>query len=487
MTRAIFEPLYTQVLRHLLCLTRENALVLGMFIRYRLSWVSRFWTMFSVALLMGLLTFSLVLLTAPTRVDGAIAQATAAARQQQRQQQVQQVRPDNYDVSRYPITDANERHWRNILWTTAVVEPQEPYVAEAIAQILALTPQAGLTPSQQRTIEMAMQIGTQLYFSNPVGYGAIGQQFRQTLERSPNPEWVAMALSALAKTGLDPQQRRQLRDRTQQRFPQWTENVYLYTTLRDLAWLEAPSATPPLSDLLRWTIAPNQIHLYVVCRPDRGVLCQTVVKGRNGEFLRENGQLWAKPLLLRSLHELSWNFTRGQTPQGIYRIEGVRTPDPNTFRAYGAYSLVKLFAPYEEGVREFLPGRSGQLPASLTAYQALLPPSWRSYYPIQQSYWAGKSGRGLFRIHGSGEDPRFFTNNNRYPNVFGWNPAIGCLSALELYDETGRLQQADMPPILNALTRLGGQSFTGYLTVIEVPGASTPVSVDEIEAAIAQL
>ncbi|MDX2212933.1 MAG: hypothetical protein SFY66_06560 [Oculatellaceae cyanobacterium bins.114] len=453
-----------------------------MFIRYRLRWASRF----GVALLIGMLTFSLVLTTAPTRAQGAIAQATAAARQQQRDQQVRQVRAENYDVNRYPVTDANERHWRNILWTTAVVEPQEPYVAEAIARILSLAAQTGLSRPQQHTVEMALQIGTQLYFSNPTGYAAIGQQLRQVVERSPNAEWAAMSLSALAKTGLDPQQRQSLSDRLRQRFPQWTQDVYLYTTLRDLALLDQAPATPPLSDLLQWAIAPNQVHLYVVCRPDRGVLCQTVVKDGNGEFLRQNGQLWSMPLLLRSLHELSWNFTRGQTPQGIYRIEGVRTADLTTFRAYGAYDLVKLFAPYEEGVREFIPGRPGQLPATLTAYQALLPPSWRSYYPIQQSYWAGKAGRGLFRIHGSGEDPGFFTNNNRYPNSLGWNPAIGCLSALELYDDTGYLQQAHMPSLLSVLTRLGGRSFTGYLTVVEVPGSNTPISMAELEAAIAR-
>ncbi|MBD2464270.1 hypothetical protein H6G89_25015 [Oscillatoria sp. FACHB-1407] len=448
--------------------------------RYKLGWASRF----GVALLMGILTFSLVVTTAPTQIQGAIAQATAAARQQQREQQVRQVRPETYDLSRYPVTDANERHWRNVLWTTGVVEPQEPYVAEAIAQIVSLTARSGLSRPQQRTVEMAMQIATQLYFSNPTGYAAIGQQFLQTVERSPNPEWSAMALSALVKTGLDPQQRQRLGDRLRQRFPQWNQDIYLFTTLRDLALLQQTPTTPPLGDLLKWTIAPNQVHLYVICRPDRGVLCQTVVKDGNGQFLRENGQLWSIPLLLRSLHELSWNFTRGQTPQGIYRIEGVRPANMETFRAYGAYDLVKLFAPYEEGVREFVPGRPGQLPATLTAYQALLPPSWRNYFPIQQSYWAGKAGRGLFRIHGSGEDPGFFTNNNRYPKSLGWNPAIGCLSALELYDDTGRLQQADMPPILNALTRLGGRSFTGYLTVVEVPGADTPVSIAEIEAAI---
>ncbi|MBE9178923.1 hypothetical protein IQ268_10155 [Oculatella sp. LEGE 06141] len=422
---------------------------------------------------------------APAIAQTTVAQATAASREEQRQQQVRQVRPENYDVARFPVSEANVSHWRNILWTTAIVEPQADYVAEAIAHIVSLTGQPGLSNGQRQTVDMAMQIGTQLYFSNPSQYAAVGQQFLQTAERSPNPEWVAMALSALVKTGMPPEQRQQISDRIRQRFANWQENVYLYSTLREIAELDRPSVMPPLQDLLEWTIAPGQLQMYVLCRSNRGVLCQTVLKDGNGEFVRQGGQLWSVPLLLRSLHELSWNFTRGQTPQGIYRIEGTRPADPATFRAYGAFSLVKLFLPYEAGVQEFLPGQPGWT-GGVAAYQSLLPPSWRNYAPVQQSYWAGRAGRSLFRIHGSGEDPGFFTNNSRYPTAGEWNPTIGCLSALERYDAAGRLQQADMPTILNTLSTLSGERLQGYLVVVDVPGdANTPVQLNEIEAALA--
>jgi hypothetical protein len=424
-----------------------------------------------------------VLATSPGLAQQSVAQATAAARTAQRQQQERQVRPDNYDLRRFPVTNGNERHWRNILWTTAIVEPQADYVDQAIAQILTFGTRPGLSSAQQRTVEMALHVGTQLYLSNSGGYSALGEGFRQVMERSPSPEWSAMALTALARSGANADQRQQWRDRLQQRFPQWSQDVYLYTALRELAEMDNPPALPPLQDLLTWAIAPNQLQMYVFCQADRGALCLAVLKDRNGQFVRQDGQLWSVSLLLRPVHSgLSWNFTRGQTPQGIFRIEGTRVPDPNTFRAYGAFPLVKLFVPYEDGAREFLPGRPRQAPTSLADYQALLPASWRSYFPMQQSYWAGKAGRGLFRIHGSGEDPNFFTNNRRYPNSFGWNPSIGCLSALERYDEAGRLQQADMPRILEALTRLGGTNFSGYLVVVDVPGG---IGLDNLEAAIA--
>jgi hypothetical protein len=330
---------------------------------------------------------------------------------------------------------------------------------------------------------MAMQVGTQLYLSNPTVYASVEKQFLQTIERSRNDQWVAMALSGLAKRKIAPDKLRQLSDHIRQRFPKWSQDVFLQTTLKEVAHSLTPTRVPPLRDLLNWKIAPRQVHLYVICQPDRGVLCQAVLKNRNGQFLRQNGQLWSVPLLSKSIHGLGWNFNRGQTPQGIYRIEGVVPPAGNNFfRAYGQFSLVKVFLPFESGVREFFPGRKGRFTGTIQSYIAFLPPSWRRYFPIQQSYWAGKMGRSLIRIHGSGEAPDLFSKKVRYLDSYNWNPTIGCLSALELYDKTGKLQQADMPKILNALTAVGGKNFSGYMIVVEIPSSSkAPISVTEIE------
>ena len=424
-----------------------------------------------------LLTLGLLSLTFPAQA-ATVPEATAAARAAQRQQESRQVRPDNYDLRQHPVSDWE--FWHNMLWTTATVEPQEEFVANGMAQMLSLAAQDAaqnnMSSAQKRVIDMAMAIGNQLYLSNPNLYASVGQRFTQTIAQSSDPYWVAIALSALSKGGSTPEQRQQWSDRVRQRFPNWANDVYLYSTLREVDAIDHPVALPPLSDLLNGSIAPNQPQMYVLCRPDRGVLCQAVLKDGKGNFVRENGQLWSVPLLLRSLHNLSSVFTRGQTPQGIYRIVGT-TPQPDTdyFRAFGLFSLVNLYIPLES---------SDRLPTSLTAYQNLLPSSWRNYFPIQQTYWAGKGDRGAFRIHGTGESPEFFSSNSRYPNSQEWNPSIGCLSALELYDAAGQLEQADMPKILGALRAVGGQNFTGYLVVVDVPGGEAPVALSEIEGAI---
>jgi hypothetical protein len=439
--------------------------------------------------LAGILLFSLLsggkaIATDNFATANPVPKATAAARVEQRQKQVRLAQPGNYDLSRYPVTDANERHWRTVLWATALREPQYAEVAQALEGILALTSTPKLSQPQMRTVDMAMQVGTQLYLHFPVRYGSLESSFRQTIARSPDPQWVAMALSALAKGGLSSTELQSLSDRVRQRFPRWSQDVFLQTTLADVTASLTPQATPSLRDLLQWTIAPQQLHLYVLCPRNRGLLCRALLKDASGQFVRQEGQLWSAPLLLRSLHDLAWNFERGETPQGIYRIEGVvPQPDYEFFGAYGQFALVKLFVPFESGVRAFLPSQKGRFTGNLAAYQALLPPTWRNYKPIQETYWAGKAGRSLFRIHGSGEATDFFNGKERYPAGAEWNPTIGCLSALEVYDETGRLQQADMPKILNALTAAGGKNFSGYMIVVEVPDAALTSATADIEAA----
>ncbi|MDX2242186.1 MAG: hypothetical protein NW224_15990 [Leptolyngbyaceae cyanobacterium bins.302] len=414
-------------------------------------------------------------------------QATSTARVLQRQKQERQVRPENYDLAQFPVNASNEDHWRHLLWTTAVVEPREAFVAEALNQILMLAVRSGLSNHQVRTIDQAMKVSTQLYLSDPNFYGSLGQRFVETIEQSPDPEWVAVALSALVKGKLSTTELTRLSSLVQSRFPGWSTNVYLQTTLQEIADAANAQALPPLKDLLEWEIAPRQLHLYVLCRSDRRVLCRTVLKDRNGQFVRQQGELWSVPLLLESIHELGWNFTRGQTPQGIFRIEGiVPQPDDEYFRAYGQFSLINLYVPFEAGAKQFHPKRAGAFSGSLADYQALLPSSWQNYRPLQQSFWAGKAGRGLFRIHGSGESVDFFRGKDRaVPESYNWNPTIGCLSARELYNEKGQLIHADMPKILGALRTVGGNSFSGYLIVADIPATDAePVSLKQIEAAL---
>ncbi len=423
--------------------------------------------------------------------------ATETARSAQIQEQIQKADPSRFDLKKYPVTDSNATHWQDSLWAIGVLAPEKDYAVQALVNVVQMTTATNLTNSQMGIIDTAMQVGMELYTLKPEVYGKLKQDFLRTVDYSSDPQWVAIALSALAKStdpaySLNRTQIENLTLKVQQRFPKWSQDLHLQTTIQTIQSdrLQSPqksdklTAIPKLADLLKWQVAPQQAHMYVLCRPNRDVLCLAVLKDRNGKFVKQGKQLWSTPLLLQSLRNLDWYFTNGRTPQGIYRMEGVSLqPDDEAFHAYGQFSLVNLFVPFEDGVNNFLPNQKGKFTGNLQAYQALLPPTWRSYQPIQQSYWAGNAGRSLFRIHGSGAAIDFFRNKDKVVNAknFEWMATLGCLSAIEIYDNRGSLLKADMPKILDALNTVGNGKVEGYLIVVDVPSPSNEtITVAEI-------
>ncbi|MFQ3679294.1 MAG: hypothetical protein SNJ60_02120 [Pseudanabaenaceae cyanobacterium] len=358
------------------------------------------------------------------------AQVTPLARWVQQQEQARWLIPENLDRQRYPFTQT--AHWQKVLWAVAVLEPQEPWIPEAIATLL---PEAA-----QPHPEVAAQLL------------AVASQYR-------THPLVANRLRAIAQNTAD---------------RPWQGQI------QRLLQPEPIPPIPPLADLLNWAIAP-QPHLYVFCRPNRDVLCTAVLKDHHGQWVQENGEFWSVPLLLQSVHRLPWSFPNGQTPQGLYRMEGL-IPDPRRpqanpvptaaeFLAYGQYPLIQLFFPTEKGQAQFLPHQKGPFAGTLAQYQALWPPTWQTHPPITQSYWAGLQGRTLLRIHGSGLATRHF-GGWRGPQ--GWNPTLGCLAARETYDD---VPQHDMPRLLS---QLAGDRFAGYVVVVDVPGPDTPVAIADL-------
>jgi len=430
--------------------------------------------------------------TPPIRNDQP--KATAIARKAQILDQEKKADPSRFDLTKYPITTENISHWQDSLWAIGVLAPEKDYALQGLENVLRMTTAANLTDPQKGVVDTALQVAHQLYTLKPAVYSKLKQHFLRTIDYSSDPIWVAISLSAMAKSAVYPEiapvNIEKLMLKVQKRFPNWAQDIRLRTTLNNIqsniqeTQTDKASSIPNLADLLKWQIAPQQAHMYVLCRPNRDVVCVAILKDRQGKFVQRNQQLWSAPLLLQSIHNLDWNFSNGRTPQGIYRMEGIsRQPDDEVFHAYGQFSLVNIFLPFEDGVNTFLPNQKGKFTGDLKTYQTLLPPLWRDYEPIQQAYWSGSMGRSLFRIHGSGAAIDFFRNKPAVvsPKNFDWNATLGCLSALETYDDRGNLLKADMPKILDALNTVGKGKIEGYLIVVDVPSASNePITVAEI-------
>ncbi|MDX2254645.1 MAG: hypothetical protein NW214_03930 [Pseudanabaenaceae cyanobacterium bins.39] len=448
--------------------------------------INQYLTIAAIALSFGMTPLNLAQAQTPP-IQPFQPKATAASRQAQILDQQQKAERSRFDMQKFPMSDRYITHWQDSLWALGIVTPN--YTIPVLNQVLALTAAPNLSDSQKGIIDTAMQISLRFYTTQPKQYDQLRSQFLRTIKDSQDAVWVAMSLAALTQAPDQPQVNKdKLILQVKQRFPQWQQEDILRTTIQNLE-SDRPTTTPAIADLLQWQIAPNQPQMYVFCRPNRAVLCLTILKDGNGKFIKQGQRLWTTQLLLQSLHNLDWNFTNGRTPQGVYRMEGIsRQPDDEYFHAYGQFSLVNLFLPFEDGANQFLPSQRGKFTGDLTNYQALLPPSWRNYAPIQQAFWAGKMGRSLFRIHGSGADVDFFSSKSTLVKAqnFAWNATLGCLSALEIYDPQGKLVKADMPKILDVLTTAGKGKIEGYLIVVDIPpkaneSADAPVTIDAID------
>jgi len=400
--------------------------------------------------------------------------ASSSERQIQRQNLARWLTPDKLDLSQHPPTD--QAHWRQVLWSLTLLQPTDPAAQASLEALLtaAATPQPA--SDLQPTLQAVLRTSAALYNrplapNNRTAYGFIPDKLKAILTISRDPALLALALSIMGQSGSDPTP---WISPIKNRLALWYAHPQLRTTLEDLG--RAPQTLPPLGDLLNYQLT-SLPQLYVLCRPNRAIACLTLLKDGQGKFLRrQDTSLWSLNLLARSVYPLAWNFNSGETPQGLMRLEGTIARGPLEFRAFGQFPSVKVFLPFEPGASEFAPGLPKTTPLDLGMYRSQWPQSWQDYRPIEESFWAGRIGRNLIRIHGSGEDPAYYyPTSTDLPNL-----TIGCIAALEQYGPDGQLLRADLPLLLEAWNKIQPSGLVGYLWLVEVPGPDTPVPVTEI-------
>jgi hypothetical protein len=200
----------------------------------------------------------------------------------------------------------------------------------------------------------------------------------------------------------------------------------------------------------------------------------TIIKKPNGKFMRSaDGAIFSIPHLARSASNLPGYLTNGNTPQGIFSIQGSEI-SKNIF--IGATPNLQLVMPFEVSVgKYFHQPNMHDTTWSKKYYENLLPESWRNYEPIYEAFYAGKAGRTEIIAHGTTIDPEFYRGMPFYPNT----PSLGCLTAKEIWSGIdGTCFVSDQLALMNAFFSVGVEA--GYLVVIEIDGKQQPVVLDEI-------
>ncbi|MDZ7318347.1 MAG: hypothetical protein ONB11_04280 [candidate division KSB1 bacterium] len=289
-------------------------------------------------------------------------------------------------------------------------------------------------------------------------------------QNTPSPKLFAMAIHYLNR--LNPPIQPEFQNLLLQRFPNWQAQPILFMLHENLKSSTQPR--PPLIDLFSHPFEQGKTLIFCLQRSDRNYPGLTIIRKPDGQFLRtQDGDIFHVSHLARAISNLPGYITNGNTPQGIFSIQGI---DVSNNQFIGQTPNLQLTMPFEISAQKYFHNEKlNDTTWSEKLYRSLLPESWRSYLPIWEAYYAGQAGRTEIIAHGTTIDPEFYAGQPYYPNT----PSLGCITAKELWSgENGRCLISDQLRFINAF-RLAG-SKKGYFVVVELDDKQQPVVLEEV-------
>jgi hypothetical protein len=300
------------------------------------------------------------------------------------------------------------------------------------------------------------------------------------LDRETDARLFTLCAVYLYRQDTSTEKTNQLKIRLVEKFPADTLAV-----LQELStWLSYHTADlrtklPDIGELLRYRRGEGQKVIYSFQRWDRDYPGLAIVQNADGGFVRDGqGRLQVFGQLARSGPGLPYFITNGNTPQGIYSIQGT---DVSRTNFIGPTPNLQLLLPFEGDWGKYFHDSSLVSIDSLSLYRQLLPPGWRLYAPMMEAWAAGRTGRTEIIAHGTTIDPEYFKGKPFYPLT----PTMGCLCAKELWNPTtGHLLVSEQNNLVNAFLSTPGRK--GYLIVINIDDQRRAVSREEVEALVRQ-
>ena len=388
-------------------------------------------------------------------------EATTSAREQLYRRLVQRSIQQNLSL---PLTDSTEENWISAFETISLLRYRSPWVSARLEQAFDKIEQ------RSEAYQYALLSLLSSWHPGPLS-GKINTLYKQTVY----PKVIAGCAVLLSEQeGAD---RKSLLADACRRTQEHGDSLTAGILARHINNRGSRLNRTQLHDLLHHPFPGNRPVLFSFQRQNRNYPGAVVVRDTAGNFLRNNGLLFTVPQLARSLYNLPSFLTNGNTPQGIFRMQGTAVSRINFI---GPTPNLQLSLPAETSVNVFL-GDSTITDSMWTEelYRSLLPPSCRNMPSLMQTYEAGLMGRTEIIAHGTTINPEYYKGESYYPQT----PTMGCLCTREIWSgETGVRLESDQQKLNDAVLRAGGTD--GYLIIVALDNQSTPVSAAELEALI---
>jgi hypothetical protein len=255
----------------------------------------------------------------------------------------------------------------------------------------------------------------------------------------------AMALEYLAMNGVFPEDFKLIENDS--------SHLFYYAERRN------KNIQPISADaLLDTAFFPNQLLVVSLQHNDRNIPGTIRFRLPNHTwYKRTDGTIWEAPQLARAITNLPYYLTNGNTPQGLYVLDGFAVSENDWI---GPTTNLQMRLPFETDRKHFFAGDSTQNWED--GYKYLLGPL-ANKKPLWESFIAGKLGRTEIIAHGTTIDPTWYKNQPYFPNT----PSLGCLCSPELWNEKGIRVKSAQQEWIEVLQSLGGGQ-QGYLLVVEI-------------------
>ncbi len=372
----------------------------------------------------------------------------------------------NWDIEanlQYDLNPDNEENWENAFWPMELIRYHAASAEEKLHE--------AFSTIGRRSNYFQRGILELVYSNFPTRFVS---QVRSLMLHTRDPEIFALAAEYLiqAKAASASSLMRLL----QSSFPR--DSIPSDPVLRMLFdRLRPDPAKNSHPDLERWLspdFAPGYTVLYSFQRKNRQYPGIALVRKPDGSFIRDSsGHLFAVPQLALSITGLPFYLTNGNTPQGVFRMDGFAK---SSSQFIGPTEDIQLSLPFEIPPDSFFATHD---PAdtvwTLTRYKGILPPGAALYSPALEAFYAGQAGRTAIIAHGTTIDPSYYLGATYYPET----PSLGCLCARETWSQAdGKRLSSDQQKLVDAI-REAGNGF-GYAVVLDLDDQKKPVSVGEV-------
>jgi hypothetical protein len=397
-----------------------------------------------------------------------MAQDTAAvyskfASQAGRKQLVQNLTKNSIDKClNGPLADSTEDDWKSAFWAMELLQYKVPWAKVRIS--------LAFDSIEKRSIGFQRALLECCYTNFGNDFTAEVAALKQL---TADEKIFAMCCEYLLKNTAV--QAGNLKQEIDAKFPGRQENPILKMLLVGRKADDYAALKKLLPVLLGKNFLPGRRVVYSLQRKNRNYPGIVLVRDSAGNFVRDDkGGIFYVPQLARSITNLPGYLTNGNTPQGIFCMQGFEVSRSNFI---GPTPNIQLTMPFETSIKFFLKDSTVTDTVWTPAlYKRLLPAVCQNYFPLMGSYYASQAGRTEVIAHGTTIDPAYYKGASYWPHT----PTLGCLCTKELWDAAGKRTESNQQRLVNAVKKAGGAD--GYLIVLELDDKQLPVSVNEVMA-----